>query len=274
MAKTYKCPYCEKKLIRPLLIKHIDKEHSELIPENYTSIRLVYDIVNNIKHGFGYCRVCGKPTTWNEYRYNVLCDNPKCKETLRENYKRNMLRVRGTYNILNDPEQQKLMLSHRKISGVYKHSDGGTIQYTGEYERKFLEFIDNMLQISSKDIVSPGPTIEYTYKGEKHIYLPDFYYIPFNLIIEIKDGGDNMNMKDSPSMRASREKTLEKERIITDKGVYNYLRLTNNAFEQLIDTFMEIKEKIMNGEEDKLVKIYETNEYIYADKYFSEITTE
>ena len=239
--KKFNCPYCEARLDRQTLISHIDKVHSDMIPEGYTSTRLVYDIVNNVKDGHGICRVCKGPTKWNEKieKYDILCDNPKCKEALRELYKKNMLRVKGTYNILNNPEQQKLMLSHRKISGVYKHSDGGSIPYTGEYERKFLDFMDNFLNISSKEIVSPGPTIEYYYKGEKHFYIPDFILPTYNLIIEIKDGGDNKNNKNTIGMISSREKTIEKERVITDKGIYNYLRLTNNQFEQLIDVFME-----------------------------------
>ena len=272
--KTYKCPYCTIfRGTREKLIKHIDKEHTEMLPEGYTAIRVVYDLVN--KTTGRKCRVCGQLTPWNGYKYDVLCGNPKCKEAVRELYKKNMLRVKGTYNILNDPQQQLLMLSHRKISGKYKHSDGGIIEYTGEYEKKFLEFIDLFLQIPSKDIISPGPTIEYEYRGKKHIYIPDFYYIPFNLIIEIKDGGNNVNMRDSPSMRASREKTIEKERIITDKGQYNYLRLTNNQFEQLIDMFMSIKERLMNGNEEMLIKIHESSlEEYYANQYFSEQTKE
>lgn len=273
MAKRYKCPYCELRLIRKDLIKHIDKKHEELIPQGYSSARLVYNQVNKIDHG--KCRVCGKPTSWNEKsgRYNVLCDNPKCKEHMREEYKKNMLRVRGTYNILNDPEQQKKMLANRSISGSYKFSDGGILTYTGSYEKKCLEFMDVVMQIPSKDILSPGPTIEYEYNGSKHFYITDFYYIPYNLIIEVKDGGDNLNNKDSSSMRASREKTIEKERIITDRGEYNYIRLTNNNFSQLLDVFMTIKEKLLEGDVSKTYKINESviNDYFIEGNIISKI---
>ena len=51
------------------------------------------------------------------------------------------------------------------------------------------------------------------------------YVIPFNAIIEIKDGGNNPNNKSTPGMIASREKTVQKEKIITDRGEYNYIRL-------------------------------------------------
>ena len=48
--KTYHCPFCTVKLLRDKLIKHIEKEHDDEIPINYTAYRLVYDIVND-KHG-------------------------------------------------------------------------------------------------------------------------------------------------------------------------------------------------------------------------------
>ena len=255
MARKYHCMFCNQLYERPKLIDHIEKKHPEMIPEGYDAARLVFDKINNTTGG--KCRVCGEPTKWNGSRYDVLCDNPACKKKLREQYKQNMLRVKGTYNILNDPEQQKVMLSHRKIAGKYHHSDGGEIEFFGQYELKFLEFIDNFMQIPSKDIISPGPTIEYFYKGKKHIYIPDFIYVPYNLIIEIKDGGDNINNKQSQSMIESREKTIEKERIITDKGLYNYIRLTNNQFVQLVEVFMEIKEKLLNEDESKVVKVNE-----------------
>ena len=272
MGRTYKCLYCEKRFERAKLINHIDRFHQDMIPEGYSGARLVFDMIN--KTTGGKCRVCGAPTDWNGTRYNVLCNNPKCKEKMREEYKRNMLRVKGTYNILNDPEQQKIMLANRKISGKYQHSDGGIIQYTGQYEKAFLEFIDNFLQIPSNDIISPGPTMEYEYEGKKHIYIPDFYLLSINCIIEIKDGGNNVNNRQSSSMIASREKTIEKERIITDRGEFNYLRLTNNQFEQLIDLFMAIKEKIMNGDNSKTIRINESIDLVAANEVFSEATAD
>ena len=259
MAKTYKCPYCEKRLIRKDLISHIEKKHEELIPQDFSAARLVYNQIN--KTTCGKCRVCGTETTWNEKagRYNVLCNNPKCKEHMREEYKKNMLRVKGTYNILNDPEQQKKMLANRSISGKYKFiTDGGELTYTGSYERKCLEFMDVVMQIPSKDILSPGPTLEYEYEGKKHFYITDFYYIPYNLIIEVKDGGDNPNNKKSVGMNSSREKTIEKEHLITDRGEYNYIRLTNNNFAQLLEIFMIIKEKLLEGDISKTYKINES----------------
>lgn len=259
MGKRYKCPYCELRDERKKLIIHIDKRHEEMLPEGYDGARIMYDKINHTD-GHGICRVCKKDTPWNPkaQRYDVLCGNPKCKEAMREEYKKNMLRVRGTYNILNDPEQQEKMLANRSISGKYKFKDGGVVTYTGSYEKKFLEFIDEFMEIASKDIMMPGPTLEYTYKGEKHFYITDCLYIPYNAIIEIKDGGDNPNNKSTPGMISSREKTIQKEKLITDRGEYNYIRLTNNDFTQLIEFFMEIKEKMLNDDPSMTIRIHES----------------
>lgn len=267
MAKRYKCPYCELRDERKKLITHIDKKHEEMLPEGYDGARIVYDMINHT-NGHGTCRICKKDTQWNSssQRYDILCGNLKCKEAMREEYKKNMLRVKGTYNILNDPEQQQKMLANRKISGKYKYSDGTVFTYTGSYEKKLLEFEDAVMNIPSKDIMMPGPTIEYMYKGEKHFYITDQLYIPYNLIIEIKDGGDNKNGKETPGMIASREKTIEKEKVITDKGEYNYLRLTNNDFVQLIEIFMELKENYINGNDSKVIRVHES----YINSSYSE----
>lgn len=268
MAKRYKCPYCDKRDERKKLITHIDKRHEEMLPEGYDGTRIMYDKINHIVDGHGNCRVCRKPTPWNPktQRYDTLCDNPKCKEAMREEYKKNMLRVKGTYNILNDPEQQKKMLANRSISGKYKFKDDGVFTYTGSYEKKFLEFMDEVMEVKSKDIMMPGPTLEYMYNGEKHFYITDCLYIPFNAIIEIKDGGDNPNNKQA--MISSREKTIQKEKLITDRGEYNYIRLTNNDFAQLIEFFMEIKEKILNEDDSKTIRIHETGVSSELDKNY------
>ena len=110
--------------------------------------------------------------------------------------------------------------------------------------------------------------MEYMYNGSKHIYIPDFYILSINCIIEIKDGGENKNNRDSESMKASREKTLEKERIITNKGIYNYIRLTNNQFDQLIDLFMTMKEKAMNGDDSLTIKINESHDQLLMESVF------
>ena len=181
MAKTYKCPYCNEKYIRDELVTHIEDKHEELLPKEVSPFHMVFDIVNNKKpvgDGHGVCVVCKRDTEWNESnaKYARLCGRQQCNDKLRESYSKNMIKVHGTDNLLNDAEVQEKMLANRKISGKYKFADGGYHTYTGSYEEKALEFEDKVLGFKSSEILSPGPTIEYEYKGESHKYIRSIDY--------------------------------------------------------------------------------------------------
>ena len=253
--KTYNCPYCNKKLIRDKLVKHIEKEHDYELPLDYTAYRLVYDIVNN-KQGHGSCQICGKDTQWNEKRqkYNRLCGDPKCYEEVKRIHHERMLRVYNKVHLLDDPKQQEKMLAHRKIAGEYKWSDGTKFTYMGSFEKNLLEFMDKTLEFKSTEIIAPGPTLEYVFQGKTHHWITDFLIIPYNLIIEVKDGGDNPNKREMPIYRA---KQIEKEKMITNQGTYNYLRLTNNNFAQLLGVLAELKMNVVDEVEDKIYRINE-----------------
>ena len=101
--------------------------------------------------------------------------------------------------------------------------------------------MDKFLHVKSLDIQAPGPTIEYYYNGKKHFWITDFYYVPYNLVLDIKDGGKNPNKRDMPEYRA---KQSAKEKAIIKDGKYNYLRLTDNQFDQLLDIFIELKDSL------------------------------
>lgn len=241
--KLYKCPYCDIKLDREELLEHISDKHDDLIPKDYSAFRIAYDFINCKNPGYeSKCVICNKIAGWNEAkgRYNLVCKNKKCKE---EYIKQLEINRKGNPGF-NDPDVQQDLLSKRKITGVYKFSDGVEKTYTGSYEKKCLEFMDKILNINSEDILAPGVVLEYEYEGKKHFYISDFYYIPYNLIIEVKDGGDNPNRRD---MVEYRNKTTTKEKFIINKTNYNYLRLTNNDFRQLLTVFFELKMIYLDG---------------------------
>lgn len=237
--KKYPCPFCEKRLPRNELVTHVANNHEELIPENYTAARVVYDSINKTDHGT--CMVCKKPVyEWDERicRYKNLCGSKACREQVRKTALERHIRVYNKPTLLNDGEHQEKMLAGRKISGKYKYSDGTVFTYTGKYEKNTLEFIDTVLNIPSSDIQMPGPILEYEFNGETHKWITDIYYIPANLIIEVKDGGDNPNKRNMPEYRA---KQAAKETMITSIGKFNYIRLTNNDFAQLLSALAVIK---------------------------------
>lgn len=259
MASTrkYKCLFCNKSFERVKLANHIDKYHDDMLcdEKGYTANRIVFDLCNKkepIGASNGVCRICKNPTEWDEksVRYKAYCSD-KCKEQARKNYEKNMLKVYGKTTLLDDMEwQETKMLANRGISGKYKWSDGTYKSYVGSYEKKFLEFCDNVLNIDSDDLLTPGPTIYYEFEGKEHTWITDAIYLPYNLVFDIKDGGNNKNNREMPEYRA---KQIMKEKFITDQGEYNYIRLTNNEFIQLLTIFAELKEAYSNEDEPKTI---------------------
>lgn len=241
--KKYKCPYCETRLERDDLITHIDKDHEEQIPKNYSSTRVVFNLVNKKDHGS--CIICREETRWNDdkARYERICDKKSCMDQYQKMTADRLFNKHHVTkeDLLNDPEFQNKMLAGRSISGKYKFSDGGVMNYVGSYEKKFLEFMDTFFHISTKDLIQPGPIIDYEFDGKQHKWITDFYYEPYNLVFDIKDGGNNPNNRD---MKEYREKQEAKENAIRKTNQYNYIRLTNNQFEQMILLMMELKDSL------------------------------
>ena len=260
MAKLFPCPYCGQRFGRDKLDHHIDKEHDDELPDNMTAYQIAYDIINNHPNHKGSCVVCHSPTNWNEktQKYFRICKNPKCAKEIREVYKTRMLKTYNKIHLLDDPEHQKKMLAHRRISGTYVWSDGKEFTYTGSYEKKFLEFLDKVMNFDSSDVITPGPTIEYEYKGKKLKWITDCLILSLSLIVEIKDGGDNPNKRFMPDYRA---KQVSKEKMITNMGTYSYLRLTNNNFAQLLSILAELKMKVV---EDDTGPVFRINESTYV----------
>lgn len=253
--RKYTCPYCSYRATRIDLVSHIEEVHEDMIPENYTAARIVFNKLNNKEHG--NCTVCSKHTEWNEEKwiYDRICSD-KCKKEYVKMRDERMKKVHGTTNMLKDPEHQIKMLSGRSISDIYKFTDGGTHGYTGTYEKNFLEFMDKVMGFHSSDLISPGHIIPYKFKGQTLSFITDYYLIPFNLLFDIKPGGKNPNTHQG--MEEYNQKQIAKEKQIEKDGIYNYIRLTDNDFSQLINVLMDIKHSLID--QDNKQKVIHINE--------------
>lgn len=259
------CPLCRRKDFKDKLIRHIEKDHEDIIGD-ISAEQFLYDKTHP---GSGKCIVCGNKTDWNEKtgKYHRVCSNPRCKEELRAKFKKNMIRVHGKVSLLDDAAHQAKMLAHRSISGTYVYSDGTKFTYTGSYEHKAIEFMDKVLNCNSKDIIMPGPVIDYTDQyGNSRQWITDIYYVPYNLIIEVKDGGDNPNNRQMDEYRA---KQVSKEAELIKLGEYNYLRLTDNKFVQLMEVLALLKDQEINDPttNNKVIRINESA--VYDDRFFT-----
>ena len=256
MPRTYACCYCNQRFNRGKLPKHMEK-HADEIPENLTPYQVAYDIINNHPNHKGVCVICGSDCGWNErtQKYHRICRDPKCAKAIKKTYQERMMKVYNKPHLMDDVNHLEKMLAHRKISGKYKWSDGTEFTYTGSYEKNFLEFLDKVMNYESREIISPGPVLEYDYKGKKHKWITDVMILPYNLIVEIKDGGDNKN--GNKAWKGTREKTIAKEVMITNLGKYNYIRLTNNDFAQFLGIIAELKMQIVDDTVSPLYRIHE-----------------
>lgn len=275
--KKYKCPYCEGRFTRAKLHIHIQEKHEDLIPEGYTALRVAFNTINNKTEG--HCIMCGNVTDWNEDkgRYERLCNDPKCHEAYKKMVAERTKKKYGTERLQTDPEYaeyvQRKALAGRKMHGEYTFADGGKIEYFGSYERKFLQFMDQVMHCESEDILAPAPSIKYQYEGKTHLYIPDFYYIPYNLIIEIKDGGSNPN--NHPHRTGEDELKLRcKEEAIKQLNEFSYVRVVNNDFGQVLSIMAVLKYNMAHRYKDPVVKVNESARILLSPIYESILINE
>lgn len=248
--KWKRCPFCDERVLygKDNMISHISKEHMDIIPEGQSPGEFLY-LHENDGHP-RKCLICKRPTSWNlaTNKYNTFCSD-KCKQEYVKLAHARVKKVYGKDCLLNDPDFQKKMLANRKISGKYRHSDGGIIAYTGSYEEDFCKVMDLFLGFPSKDIIMPSPHVyRYTYKGKEHFYFPDAFIPSLNLEVEIKDGGDNPNMHHK-IQDVDKVKEKLKDEALTSQMDFHYIKIVNKDYEHffnLVDTLTN-EENVVNG---------------------------
>lgn len=230
---------------------HIDEEHSDQIPKDFTTQQFYYMLKTGKSEG--KCVVCGSPTKWNDVtnKYHRFCGNPACKKKYKEEFKKRMIGKYGRAHLLNSPEQQRKMLASRSISGKYRWSDGSAeIPYTGTYELDFLRFLDVFMNFDSDDIMSPSPhTYYYIYEGSEKFYIPDFFIPSLNLEIEIKDGGDNPN-NHHKIQGIDKVKEKLKDDVMTSQHDFSYIKIPNKSYGNFFKFLSDAKKAYIENPEN------------------------
>lgn len=260
-----KCPICGKtKPHKQDIIDHVESAHCDQIPNNISTAQFIYSLIHG--RDYGLCRVCGSKTDWNEItgKPKQLCNNPACKAKRRAIAQRNMIKVYGTDNLLNDPLHQEKMLANRKISGTYTWSDNKhKFTYTGSYEKFAIEWLDKIMNFDPELIEMPGPIVYYDYNGEKKPWITDMYLSGLNLVIEFKDGSFDKNTHEGFSENRKREKA--KDDYMKTQNVYNYTKITNKNMMSLVKVINMIRLNNIFGVNNKdrdsqVVVIHESSE--------------
>lgn len=252
------CHFCDSYFYSPDdYVSHLEKEHSFNIPEDMTPWQFSYYLRTGKTNG--NCIICHKKTKWNEstHKYKRFCENPECKKKYVAVFQKRMIGKYGKVNLLNDPNQQRKMLEHRKISGKYLWSDHvHQSTYTGSYEKSFLEFIDLILNFDPEDVFSPSPhTYHYTYNGEEHFYIPDFYIASLNLEIEIKDGGENENNHPKIQKVDKIKEKLKDQVMASNRSTFNYIKIVDKKNTKLFLYLEKAKYNQIHGIEEKIVML-------------------
>lgn len=241
----FRCPFCKLNFIKENAVyNHMEKEHSEELhdlpaQQLYFNWRNRYELTKE----FGKCVMTGKPTKFNltTNRYERFADD-KARQLYREYFRNNMIKRFGKDTILDEPEQQKKMLTNRSISGKYEWVNGEKTDYTGSYERDFLEFLDVYISWENpNDIMGPAPmTFPYTFEGVQHFHIPDFYITSLNLIVNIK-ASDNMHYR----LRDIEMEKAQDQAIKQSK--FNYVKLYDKDFDKFMDVVNLLKDSSLTS---------------------------
>lgn len=248
--KIFKCPICKKKYTSAKFLEnHVLQEHSDMIPREMPVAQYIFNLKNKKEHG--NCVICKRPTTWNEKinKYHRFC-SPKCKDIYVKEARARLMRVYGTDNLAKDPEHQKKMLENRKISKKYTFSDGGSINCVGSYEYDFIKYCDEVMSFGSKDIVDPSHNnilFRYEFENKERFYIPDFYLPDYNLLIEIKDKGDNNHENIKIHMKAMDN---EKFRAVIESNKYNFITICGKDYSKFVELIEYLKSESLDDKAD------------------------
>lgn len=247
--KTHRCPVCNKlyKEIGPFE-NHMRNEHPGEIPVGWTIRQYVYFIHTGISSG--KCRICGKPTGWNEStgKYVRMCNDPACKKAYRDKFMADMRARRGTTNIMEDPKVREKMLMNRRISGVYTFADGGKVGYMGKLEYGFLQMLDTFFRFPSADVMAPSPN-RYIYhyenpaepeKNGDHIYVPDFYIPSVNLEIELKSSKN----EHPEHLKIAVVQDAWKDIAMIRNPSVNYIKIYENDYHVFFQVFADLASQL------------------------------
>ena len=246
---VYKCPFCKKQYVdKGALMEHLNNCHMEEL-HGLPPQQIYFNFTNKyaLTKENGISVISGKPTKFNlvTCKFERFADEED-RQKFRQICKDRMKRVYGVECQLSDEryasEQEKKMLAARAISGTYTWEDGSKTTFTGSYERKFLEYLENFLGWESpSDIMAPAPMpIPYVDKeGKQRFHIPDFYITSLNLIVNIKSSENkHYRLRDI-------EDEFAQDRAI-EKTPYNYCKIYDNEFSKfvkLIDTIRKNPKK-------------------------------
>lgn len=238
------CPECHRYFDKKQkCIDHIERFHSNRLNElGMDAAQWLYASTHNGSiHGTCICG-CGKDTEWN-YKTGKpfkLSSDPNCKKRMYAKAEENMKKARGVsvHDLLRDTDHQREMQKHRHTHGYYKFTDGGEVEYLSSLEQRWLKFCDQVMEFSSNMITVPPEYFEYydSKTKETRTYMPDYYLPDYNLIVEIKDAGN-----ENPAfIEETKYKVAMKDAAMRNQNKYNYIRINGTNYGPFVELLYHI----------------------------------
>jgi len=226
--KVFKCPICKRSFSsKQAVYTHMYKEHSDEIPDGMSAAQYAFNLRNNKEYGLCVqCKV-GK-TPWNEEaeRYDRFCCE-ECKNAYVAEAKRRMVAKYGKEHLLDDPDHQQKMMNNRSISGVYVFdTDKIAVKYNSQYEYDFLRHLNLGHGWLGKDIVQCPFAFEYVHDCKKKLYIPDYWIISLNAVIEIK----SYQNKHHKILEVDVEMEKLKDAVMEEQTQYNYIKIVDEKY--------------------------------------------
>lgn len=237
------CPACHKYFDKKQkAVDHIIKYHGAELEQMGmdASQYLYYSTHGTIK---GSCMVCGGPTGWNYQTGKPfkVCTSPKCRENLSKKADQNMMKIYGKTTLLTDMNHQKKMQEHRPTHSYYTFTDGGKVPYLSQLEKNFLWFCDTIMDMPSNMIQDSPETFEYydSKENKTRQYIPDYYFPDYNLLVEIKDGGNHPNTNPA-FVEETKYKVELKDAVMKKQTKYNFIRISGKNYGPFVELLYQI----------------------------------
>lgn len=233
MSTIHKCPLCSYSYKdKKALYSHMDFHHNEEL-QGLTPAHLYFNYRNRARYSlyniFGKSTVSEKPTLFDEVTqtYQRFADQAD-KDLNTKTFEDRMMRVHGKKRLTDDIEKQREMLHNRSIAGLYTFTDGGQVTYIGTYEKRFLTHLDLDLNISSNDVLADPlqMVVPYNDNGVARQHLPDFYIIPMQCIVNIKN--DSTPRRDLIEREYAQDKSIMNNLVKGKSRIY--LKIVENDF--------------------------------------------
>lgn len=250
------CPYCRKYFDKKSkAVEHVEKFHSDML-NGMTPEQAIYYGSHGTIHGVCMCG-CGKETDWN-YKTGKpykLSNDPECKKRVYQKADQNYRRVNGESRgttLSTNMRVQKEMQEHRPTAGKYRFKDGGELSYLSKLELNFLRFADTILELPSRMVMDCPFTFKYFDPNDNvyRTYMPDYWLPDYNLLVEIKEGGNHPNTNPA-YLKETKYKEKLKDDLMRSQSDYNYIKIVDANYGPLMETLFNIVENKRNPDPKK-----------------------